>query len=529
MSSSADLPDRSASRREPSLLSRWIESQRRPRHRYAAALALVVVATGASALLFELGDPENLVMVYLLGSVVAAIRLGRGPSVLATVGGFACFLYFFVPHYYSFVLADLYYLPTFVIMLTVALVVSTLTSKVQSDAAAMEERERRSAALYELSRDLAACSARPEVAAAVDRHVAAALSCAGSLLELVDGRLAPFVEGPDSLVEADQSALRMALESKGGMSLRGGLAKPLVVANEPIGLLLCVGLDLQLLRSDPVQRLLESFANNIALAMHRVIVGEHALAARQRAEEERLRNVMLSSVSHDLRTPLASITGAATTLIDDCAAIDAATRLDLVHSIREDADALERHVRNMLDLTRLESGGIAAQRDWHSVEEVVGCAMRRVESLFADRAVGISIDPSMPLVAIDATLVEQLLVNLLENAAKYSPPESPVDVVGSLRGNALQIVVADRGAGVPHADRERIFAKFQRGAAPQPQSGAGLGLAICRAVAELHGGSVFVRSRIGGGSEFVAELRCSADPASGRPSGAPTRSHGDEQ
>ena len=510
MSSPVDLPDRSASRREPSLLSRWIESQRRPRHRHAAALAIVVAATGVSALLFPLDDPENLVMVYLLGVVVAAIRLGSGPSVLAAVGGFACFLYFFVPHYYSFVLADLYYLPTFVIMLTVALVVSTLTSKVQSDAAAMEERERRSAALYELSRDLAACSARPEVAAAVDRHVAAAFSCAGSLLEFVEGRLAPFVEGQGGFEEADQSALRMALESKGGMSMRGGLAKPLVVASEPIGLLLCVGLDLQLLRSDPVQRLLESFANNIALAMQRVIVGEHALSARQRAEEERLRNVMLSSVSHDLRTPLASITGAATTLIDDGAAIDAATRLDLVHSIRQDADALERHVRNMLDLTRLESGGIAAQRDWHSVEEVVGCAMRRVESLFVGREVRIAVDASIPLVAIDATLVEQLLVNLLENAAKYSPAQGPVEVTASMADGVLRLVVADRGPGVRESDRERIFAKFERGASSRAKSGAGLGLAICRAVTALHGGSVSVHAREGGGACFVVELPCAA-------------------
>ena len=269
-------------------------------------------------------------------------------------------------------------------------------------------------------------------------------------------------------------------------------------------------MDLQLLRSDAAQRLLESFANNIAVAMHRVIVGEHAISARQRAEEERLRNVMLSSVSHDLRTPLASITGAATTLIDDGAAIDDATRLDLVQSIRQDADALERHVRNMLDLTRLESGGIAAQRDWHSVEEVVGCAMRRVESLFVGREVRIAVDASIPLVAIDATLVEQLLVNLLENAAKYSPAQGPVEVTASMADGILRLVVADRGPGVSEADRERVFAKFERGASSRAKSGAGLGLAICRAVAALHGGSVSVHAREGGGASFVVELPCAA-------------------
>lgn len=233
MSRPTEPGDQRAMRRDPSLLSRWIESQHQPRYRYAAALAIVVAATGVSALLFELGDPENLVMVYLLGVVLAAIRLGRGPSVFATVGGFACFLYFFVPHYYSFVLADLYYLPTFVIMLTVAFVVSTLTSKVQSDAAAMEERERRSTALYELSRDLAACDTRQQVAVAVDRHVAAAFACGGSLVELVEGNLVPFVAGAAMPVDAEQGAMRVALASKGGMQLHGALAKPLVVATSP--------------------------------------------------------------------------------------------------------------------------------------------------------------------------------------------------------------------------------------------------------------------------------------------------------
>jgi two-component system sensor histidine kinase KdpD len=508
-------PHRESSRlqsaqREPSLLSRWIESQKQLRHRYSIAVGIVVAATAVSALLFQLGDLENLVMVYLLGVVIAAIRLGRGPSVLATVGGIACFIYFFVPHYYSFVLADLYYLPTFVIMLTVALVVSTLTSKVQSDAAAMQDRERRSRALYELSRDLAACGSRADVADTVEKHFAFAFLCEGSLLEFTDGRFSSFVPGvlPGSF--GDEASLCAAMESKRATQCGAAVVQPLVVANEPVGLLCCAGLDLDLLRAEPAQRLLESFANNIAVAMHRVIVGEHALSARQRAEEERLRNVMLSSVSHDLRTPLASITGAATTLIDDGAAIDAATRLDLVQSIRQDADALERHVRNMLDLTRLESGGIAAQRDWHSIEEVVGCAMRRVESLFVGREVRIVVDASIPLVAIDATLVEQLIVNLLENAAKYSTVQSPVEVTASMAGAILRLVVADRGPGVRDADRERIFAKFERGASSRAKPGAGLGLAICRAVAALHGGSVSVHAREGGGACFVVELPCAA-------------------
>jgi two-component system sensor histidine kinase KdpD len=263
-----------------------------------------------------------------------------------------------------------------------------------------------------------------------------------------------------------------------------------------------------MVKAEASRQLLESFANNVAVAMHRVVVGERAMLAVRRVEEERVRNVMLSSVSHDLRTPLASITGAATTILDAGAAIDESTRLDLLESIREDADALERHVRNMLDITRLEAGGIVARRDWHSVEEVVGCAIRRVETLFTRRKVTIAVDQRLPLVSIDELLVEQMLVNLLENAAKYSPEGSPIDIDVRFDEGQLRIAVADRGPGVAASDRERVFRKFERGVSKSAGHGAGLGLAICRAVAQLHGGDIVVSNRVGGGAEFVASLPC---------------------
>lgn len=496
---------------DPSRLSRWIGARRRPRFRYLIAVGIVGSATAASALLFPLEDPENLVMVYLLGVVLAAVRLGRGPSVVATIGGFASFLYFFVPHYYSFELKDVSYLPTFLIMLAVALVVSTLTSKVQSDAESLEERERTSRALYELSRDLAAAESRAQIVEVVGRHMPFAFGCGGRLLEHEGGELRPFEPDSGPLSSSEAGALSVCLRAHRVLECVGGAAQPLVVAGELVGLLRCDGLDPQLLRSESTVRLLESFANNIAIAMHRVVVGEQAMLALRRVEEERVRNLMLSSVSHDLRTPLASITGAATTILDGGAAIDAETRTDLVLAIREDADALERHVRNMLDMTRLEAGGVVARREWHSAEEIVGCAMRRVEPLFLDRKVTIVVDERMPLVSIDATLVEMLLVNLLENAAKHSPQASPVDVDVRMEGGLLRIAVADRGPGVPEADRERLFRKFERGADTNARHGAGIGLAICRAVAQLHGGSIEVREREGGGAEFVAQMPCGAD------------------
>jgi two-component system sensor histidine kinase KdpD len=486
-------------------LSRWIESYRHPRHRYAIAIGIVAAATAISAALFPLGDTENLVMVYLLGVVLAAIRLGRGPSLLATLLGLACFVYFFVPHYNSFVLADLYYLPTFAIMVTVAFIVSALTSKVRADAVAMEERERQSRALYELSRDLAAAESREDVAIVVQRHVAPAFSCDASIVESDGEVLRPFLSTDPAVAGDAGTAMQQAIAGRRAVDCGGFVAQPLIVAGEAVGLMCCAGLDLQLLRTDSTLRLLESFANNVAVAMHRILVGEHAMQARQKVEEERLRNVMLSSVSHDLRTPLASITGAASTLIDSDSALDAATRLDLMHSIREDADSLERQVRNMLDFKRIEAGGLRPQRDWHSIEEVVGCAMRRVETLLAGRPVSIRIADAMPLVWIDGALLEQLLVNLLENAAKHTPPGVSVDLDARMNAGVLSLSVADRGPGVATEERERVFLKFHRGPGAQPL-GSGLGLAICRAIALLHDGSIHAESRDGGGAAFVLRL-----------------------
>lgn len=484
----------------------WLGGRGQPRHRYALAMLLVVAATGVSQLLFPLGDQENLIMAYLLAAVIAAVYLGRGPALLATTTGLLAFLYFFVPHYYSFVPADVLYLPTFAIMATVAIIVSSLTSRLRTEAMATEERERRSHALYELSRDLASASTRQSVAEVVDRHGKLLFARAAGVVELVDGRFEPLSVGVATPSEENESALRQALA--GGRATRCGdfLVHPLVVAGEAVGLLCIADLELQELGSFEGMQLLGSFANNVAVATHRLLVSEQVLRARQHVEEERLRNVMLSSVSHDLRTPLASITGAVTTLLDGDVHLDAGTRTDLMQSIREDADALERQVRNLLDLTRLESGSMAAKCEWNSIEEIVGCALQRVDRLLAGRAVRIGLDPSLPLVWCDAALVEQVLVNLLENASRYTPQDASIEVGAELQPRELHLHVADRGPGVPETERERVFEKFFRGTTSVPGRGAGIGLAICRAVAQLHGGTIAVTSRDGGGAAFSLRL-----------------------
>jgi two-component system sensor histidine kinase KdpD len=270
----------------------------------------------------------------------------------------------------------------------------------------------------------------------------------------------------------------------------------------------CRGIDVRDVSTTAHLSLLEAFANNAAIALQRLIIGDEARDAQHRIDAVRLRNVMLSSMSHDFRTPLASITGAVTTLIDSGASIDQETRTDLMHSIKEDADHLEVQVRNMLDVTRLESGNLQIERDWHALEEVVGCALTRLERSLASRSIKIEIPPDLPMVAMDALLIEQMLVNLLENAARYTPAGSPIEITAADHDEWIRIAIADHGPGIPAAEREAVFKKFYRGASAKVRGGSGLGLAICRAIAQLHGGFVWVDDRADGapGAAFQIDL-----------------------
>ena len=496
---------------------RLLERSHAPRAPYLQALAAVAAATGAGFLLFDFVELANLVMVYLAAVVLVAARLGKGPSVLAALTAVAVFVYFFVPHYNSFVLADLAYLPTFLIMLAVGLVVATLTSRLRDEALATEAREQRSLALYELSRDLTAADGRDAIAAVADAHVGRVLGGRGWIVAKDGERLRAYGGSAPPPLRADGAAA-LSLTRRRPEHQPPHWAAPLVFGRDCIGALVVDGA-----RAEPAsdeRQLLASFANTLAIAWHRLLVDEDAKDARQTAEEERLRNVLLSSVSHDLRTPLASITGAVTTLLDRSAPLDETTRLDLMQSIREDADALERQVRNMLDLTRLESGSIRAAREMHSLEEVVGCALSTAGAALGDRPVQVDLAPDLPLVHIDADLIARLLVNLLENACRHTPAGSPIRVAGELHGNRLLLAVEDRGPGVPAGERDAVFGKFHRGARARHTLGAGLGLAICRAVATLHDGSVRVEDRPGGGARFVVDLpdvAVLALPAEGAP------------
>jgi two-component system, OmpR family, sensor histidine kinase KdpD len=237
------------------------------------------------------------------------------------------------------------------------------------------------------------------------------------------------------------------------------------------------------------------------LAIERTRLSEEAQLAHVRVETERMRNAILSSVSHDLRTPLATITGAASSLLDQQGHIDPAARLELSRSIYREADRLDRLLKNLLDMMRIEAGAVQLNKEWHPVDEVVGAGLARLEGRLGDHTINTAFPPDLPLVLADGVLLEQVVINLVENAVKYAPPGSAIDLSASASDREVVIEVADRGPGIPPGEETRIFDKFYRGKFAR-EGGVGLGLTICRGIVEAHGGRIFAENRRGGGAVF---------------------------
>jgi len=477
--------------------------------RYGYALASVATSTALAWAMFPYFALSNLIMVYLLSVIIVATRYGRGPSLVASVLSVAAFDFFFVPPYFTFAVSDTQYLVTFAVMLVVALVISSLAVRIRVEAESARERERRMAALYAMSRELAGARGVRELREVAVRHIAEVFRTqVVVLLPQHDGRLAPD-EGASAQFAMDASELAVSqwvhehgqVAGQGTDTLPGASALylPLTASRGSVGVLGLRPQDPRPLQAPEQLHQLEAFASQTALAIERARLAEEAERAQVRAETERLRNSLLSSVSHDLRTPLASITGAASTLLENEARLDARTRRDLLETLHEEADRLNRLVQNLLEMTRLESGALQVHTEWHSVEEVVGAALGRFSKALARRPVTTHVPPELPLVPMDDVLIEQVLINLIDNALKYTPAESPIEVTAEDGGGAVLIEVADRGPGLPPGEERRIFEKFHRAEAGPTVRGAGLGLAICRGIVHAHGGRIWAENRSGGG------------------------------
>jgi two-component system sensor histidine kinase KdpD len=476
---------------------------------YAYALVTVAICTGIAWAMFPYFAFSNLIMVYLLGVIVVATRYGRGPSLLASLLSVGAFDFFFVPPYFTFAVTDTQYFITFSVMLIVAVVISGLATRIRDQAVSARERERRMAALYAMSRELASTRGVQGLLAAAIRHITEVFRArVAVLLPDAGGRLGgDGAVGAEFPMDTSEVAVSQWVYEHGQVAGQGtdtlpgatGLYVPLVGSRGTVGVLGLRPDDPRSLQAPEQLHQLETFASQTALAIERARLAEEAEQAQVRAETERLRNSLLSSVSHDLRTPLASITGAASTLIDNEARLDAATRRDLLEALHEEADRLNRLVQNLLEMTRLEAGALVPHTAWHSVEEVVGAALGRFGKSLAARPVATRIPAELPLVPMDDVLIEQVLINLIDNAIKYTPPATPIEVSAEETAGAVMVEVADRGPGLPPGEERLIFEKFHRTDPAPSARGAGLGLAICQGIIQAHGGSIWAENRAGGG------------------------------
>jgi two-component system sensor histidine kinase KdpD len=347
------------------------------------------------------------------------------------------------------------------------------------------------------------------------------------LLPDADGRLEASPDASGLVVEAGDIALSgEAFEHRAPVGLgtertRSARAVylPLLGHRGPLGVVAIRPGRRDALAMPEALRQLETFVNQTALALERARLADEAQDARVRAETERLRSALLTSISHDLRTPLAAITGAATAILHSGARLDQPTEQELLESIRDEAERLNRLVQNLLQMTRLESGALELRRDWHPLEEVVGAALARLAKGLGSRRVTVDIPPDLPLVAMDDVLIEQVLVNLLDNAAKHTPADSAIRIMATATDRKATVEVADRGPGLPPGEEERVFEKFYR-AAPSARRGAGLGLAICRGIVEAHGGGIWAQNLPEGGVAFLFTLPLTDPPPVAGPSDA---------
>jgi len=497
------------------------ERHKSKRLRYLWAALVCIAVTLGSLPLATRFDRSNIVAIYILTVVLVAVRFGRGPAALAAVLAVGSFDYFFVPPTLSLAVSDVQYLLTFFIMLAVGLITGQLTAGLRFQARVAGHREERAAALYGIARALSGAMQIEQVMRigleSVERtfHASAAL-----LLPDAAGRLMVPAARTGATFVADIGIAQWAFDQGkpagcGTDTLPGSeaLYEPLRAPTLARGVLAVKMRNPRWLRIPEQRQLLETFAALIAIALERVHYVDLAQHALVRMESERLRNSLLAALSHDLRTPLTVLVGLADSLALTKPPL-ASEQLETAEAIREEARRMSTLVGNLLEMARIESGAVNLNLEWQPLEEVVGAALDATRTLLRTHRVEVRLPRDLPLIRFDAVLLERVLVNLLENAAKYTPPGSLVTLAAETGGDRLRVSVADNGPGLPRGREEAVFQKFTRGERESATPGVGLGLAICRAIIEAHQGRIVGSNRPGGGALFEFDLPLGTPPVS---------------
>lgn len=493
--------------------------------RYLVPAVLVALVTAAGFPLHTILHPTNLLILYLSVVVLSALYTGRGPAVLTSSLAMLSFDYFFVEPRLSLTVTDSQYIITLVGFLMVALIISSLTAQVKEQVSIVRKREEQTAAVNTLSRDLAGASGLDRILRLIIAHAGGALD--GEIFILLpglDGQAYIAAASPDAVC-ADTAVDYASVMLDGRVpDFRPGLEDdhffPLKTSAGIQGILI-VHLAVQETARADLPRQSDAFFNLAALAIERTRLEEKANQARVLESSEKLQTALLRSISHDLRTPLAAISGALDSLYegesaDTAIMLPPQARLELIQTGREEVARLNQLVGNILDMTRLEAGAMHMKLEEIDLQDLIGASLRRMGSRLERRPLKVDLDDNLPYLKLDFVLMEQVLVNLLDNAVKYSPEDTPIDIRVNCAPEGVRIGVYDRGAGIPEQLLAAIFDKFFRVNPQGGVSGSGLGLTICKGIVEAHNGRIRAKNRPDGGAVFHILLPYPADAAANK-------------
>jgi two-component system sensor histidine kinase KdpD len=448
------------------------------------------------------------------------VRYGRGPSVLAAFLSVAAFDFLYVPPRFSFSVSDVQYLLTFGVMLAVALLIGQMTAAMKWQARVAQLREERMRALYQMSRALSGALMLEQIAEIAGRFLQSEFDARAALM-VADANDHVMQPVPSPLLPAgiDPGIAQWAFDhaeaaGHGTNTLPASaiLYLPLKAPMRMRGVLAIEPRAPARLAGPEQRRLLDTCASLVALSLERIHYVDVAQNTTVQMESERLRNSLLAAISHDLRTPLAALVGMADSLALDAPDADG-RKAAVARTIREAALRMSSQVNNLLDMARLQSGQVHLSQQWLPLEEAIGGAIRAMTGTLDPQRVRTSLPPDLPLLHVDPALFERVLCNLLENAEKYTPAGTPIDISASVVGEHIRVVIDDHGPGLPANREQAIFQMFERGKKESATPGVGLGLAICRAIVEAHGGTIVGQTRAGGGARFIIELPRGEPPA----------------
>ena len=500
---------------------------------YAKSLGMIVLVS-LFVLLLEEREPINVALLYQLPVTLSAFWWGRFPSYFTAFTSMLAFDYFFIPPTFTLSVDDVRYIWSFITFLIVAFVIGGRTESLRNEAQAASQRERSTDALYQFSREIAAVSHLETIIEKLAIQVSSTL-CQRTRVILPDDSNQLFIRADHSPSIENcivQGKLPAALEaderSVAGWSYENKILTgyssnifteaeylyiPMIAHETVVGLLAVQNNGRSITQEQ--RQLMETWAGLAAIAIERIRLMEEQRKASLLLESDKLRTALLNSVSHELRTPLASIIGSASTLLESESLYTVQDRRELLNNIQEGANRMDRVVANLLDSARLESGMVQLKLNWCDLEDIIGTSLRRLREATHNRNIHFVASSPLVMVRADSVLLEQVLINLIDNALKYSDPQTTIEIDITASDNQAVVSVADRGIGIPADELKHVFNKFYRIRRTSFRvPGTGLGLSICKGIIEAHGGKIWAKARDGGGTILSFSLPASSDPCS---------------